>query len=189
MVNLLMADVTVINKVDSANAKDIATVTENIKKLNPNCKIIEAESPVTISDKSVSLKGKKVLIVEDGPTLTHGEMKIGAGYVYAKNNDAGEIVKPRSYAVGSIKNTYEKYSHMEEILPAMGYSNTQIKELEKTINAVDCDMVLIGTPIDLGRLVKINKPCVRVTYSLKQKSGPKLEELVKETLSCKECVK
>jgi predicted GTPase len=180
MVNMVMSDVVILNKVDSATPQDIQKVTQNIRELNPKCKIIEAESPVAMSDETVSLEGKKVLIVEDGPTLTHGEMKIGAGYVYAKRNGAGVIIKPRSYAVGSIKDTYEKYPHMEEILPAMGYSKTQVAELEKTINSIACDIVLIGTPIDLGRLIKINKPYVRITYSLKQKSGPKLQELVKK---------
>jgi predicted GTPase len=189
MINAIMADVVVLNKVDTAKPEDIKTVTENIKTLNPSCKIIEAESPVAVSDKSLDLKGKKVLIVEDGPTLTHGEMKIGAGYVAAKQLGAGEIIKPRKYAVGSIKATYEKYSHMEEILPAMGYSDTQVSELEQTINAVPCDIVLIGTPIDLGRLIKINKPHVRVTYSLKQTGGPALETLISDAIKCKECIK
>lgn len=185
MINAIMADVVIINKVDSAKAEDIKKVIANIKELNPDCKIIEAESPVSVAGESINLKNKKVLIVEDGPTLTHGGMKIGAGYVYAKNNNAGEIIKPRPYSIGSIKTTYEKYPHMEEILPAMGYSRTQVSELEKTINATPADIVLIGTPIDLARLIKINKPHLRVTYALEQKSGPPLEEIVKESLKNK----
>jgi len=181
MTNVLMSDAVVLNKIDSAKKEDIKLVTENIKRLNPKCKIIEARSPVTLADKSVSLKGKKVLVVEDGPTLTHGEMKYGAAYVAAKAHGAKEIVSPIPYAAGSIKGVYKKYSHLVNILPAMGYSKTQVRELEKTVNAVPCDVVVIGTPIDLGRLMKIKKPSVRVTYDL-QEVRPMLKKLVADML-------
>ncbi|MCX5783717.1 MAG: cyclic 2,3-diphosphoglycerate synthase [Elusimicrobia bacterium] len=177
LTNVLLADVVILNKVETAKQQDVELVKANVRRLNPSCKILEAESPVTFSDDKIDIKGKKVLVVEDGPTLTHGEMKYGAGYIAAKNHKAGEIVDPRPYAVGSIKAVYEKYKHVKDILPAMGYDKKQVRELEQTINAVPCDVVLIGTPIDLGRLLKINKPSVRVLYSLKERT-PMLKELV-----------
>jgi len=175
--NIRMADIVVINKVDSAEPKGVETVRRNVAAVNPRAKIILADSEITV-DKPELIKGKRVLVVEDGPTLTHGEMKYGAGAVAAKRFGAKELVKPRKWAVGSIRKTYEKYSHLEDILPAMGYSAQQVAELEQTINAADCDSVVIGTPIDLGGLLKINKPSVRVKYELKER-GQGLEELVK----------
>ena len=166
--NLRSADYVIINKEDSADAQKIKEVEENIKKYNPAAVIIHADSPVTIKD-TESIKGKRVLVVEDGPTLTHGEMEYGAGFIAAKNFGASEIIDPRPYAVDSIKATYEKYSHMEQILPAMGYGSAQMKDLETTINNVDCDVVLGATPIDLTRIIDIKKPYVRVYYDLAEK--------------------
>ena len=133
-------------------------------------------------ESAASIKGKRVLVVEDGPTLTHGDMKFGAGHIAAKNNGAAVIVDPRPYAVGSIKKTFEKYPHVTEVLPAMGYGKKQMKELESTINAADCDLVLIGTPIDLGRLLKINKPALRVTYELDQASIAALKSEIERVM-------
>ena len=175
-VNLRMADLIVINKENTAKKSGIATVLKNSKHANPEAKIIHADSPVVIDGK-VKLRGKKVLVVEDGPTLTHGGMKYGAGFVAAKKAGA-KIVKPRRYAVKSIKQTYEKYPHMEDILPAMGYSKQQLSDLEKTINRVPADYVIIGTPIDLRKIVRMDKPAVRVRYSLKEK-GKEFENAVK----------
>jgi predicted GTPase len=163
--NARLADVVVINKVATADPKDVETVERNIRRINPSARIIRATSPVTVSDPDL-VKGKRVLVVEDGPTLTHGEMTYGAGHVAARKHGVSEIVDPRPFAVGSIRDTFEKYTHVREVLPAMGYGDKQMSELEQTINAADCDVVMIGTPIDLGRLLKINKPAVRVTYEL-----------------------
>jgi len=177
--NARMADVVVINKIGSAKAEDVRTVEENIRRINPGARLIRADSPVTLDDPG-QVRGKRVLVVEDGPTLTHGEMRYGAAHVAARQHGAAEIVDPRPFAVGSIKTTYEKYGHMTEILPAMGYGETQMSELAATINAADCDLVLIGTPIDLGRLLELNKPTMRVRYELDEKStGALREEIVK----------
>ncbi|MCP4245807.1 MAG: GTPase [bacterium] len=175
--NLRMADVVVINKVGTAKAEDIATVQANIAAANPEAKVILANSPVSVPDPD-AVKGKRVLVVEDGPTLTHGEMTYGAGHVAAKRFGAAEIVDPRPWAVGTIKETFAKYDHLTEILPAMGYGRKQMDELEQTINAVDCDLVLIGTPIDLGSLLKINKPAERVTYELGDQAAKALAEAI-----------
>ncbi|MHC4697428.1 MAG: cyclic 2,3-diphosphoglycerate synthase [Planctomycetota bacterium] len=163
--NLRMADVIVINKVGTADPDNVKLVAANARAANPKAKIIKARSPVTV-EHAKAVKGKRVLVVEDGPTLTHGEMTFGAGHVAATNFGARKIVDPRPYAVGSIKKVFQKYTHMKEILPAMGYGRKQMKELERTINAVKCDLVLIGTPIDLGKLLNINKPALRVRYEL-----------------------
>ncbi len=163
--NLRMADVIVVNKVGTAEPENVQTVLANIKTANPNATVVQANSPVTVAD-SDSVKGKRVLVIEDGPTLTHGEMPYGAGHVAARQFGAAEIVDPRPYAQGSIKATFEKYSHVTEILPAMGYGDTQVAELEATIDATPCDLVLVATPIDLGRILKINKPATRVLYEL-----------------------
>lgn len=179
--NARMADVVLINKTGTANPEDVKTVEQNIKRINPNAKIIRAKSPVSVEN-AASIKGKRVLVVEDGPTLTHGGMKFGAGHIAAKNNGAAVIVDPRPYAVGTIKRTFEKYPHVTEVLPAMGYGKKQMKELESTINAADCDLVLIGTPIDLGRLLKINKPALRVTYELDQPSINALKTEIERVL-------
>ncbi|MCX5794584.1 MAG: cyclic 2,3-diphosphoglycerate synthase [Elusimicrobia bacterium] len=165
--NLRMADVVIINKVDTAEAAKVELVEKNIRAANPQAKIIRADSPVTVTDPAL-VKGKRVLVVEDGPTLTHGEMRYGAGHVAARAAGAKEIVDARPYAVGSIKTTFEKYTHLTDILPAMGYGDRQMDELRQTIDATPCDLVIIGTPIDLTKLLKINKPSVRVTYDLKE---------------------
>lgn len=163
--NVRLADVVVINKVGTAKPKDVEIVEANVRRINSDARIIRALSPVTVEDPS-AIKGRRVLVVEDGPTVTHGEMTYGAAHVAARKHGAAAIVDPRPYAVGSIKETFEKYGHVTEVLPAMGYGDKQVSELEATINAADCDLVLIGTPIDLGRLLKINKPSMRVRYEL-----------------------
>jgi predicted GTPase len=166
-VNVRLADVVIVNKVDSATKENIATVIENVRSINKIAKIIKAESVIT-ADRPGLIKGKRVLVVDDGPTLTHGGMAFGAGVIAAKKYGATEIIDPRSYAVGSILAVYEAFSHLGAVLPAMGYSVAQMKELEITINAVDCDSVIAGTPIDLGRLLKLNKPVVRVRYQIEE---------------------
>jgi len=177
--NLRLADVIVINKIDTAYPEDIQIVRENSRSANPGAVIIEAASPIFVENYE-AIKGKKVLVIEDGPTLTHGEMSYGAGYVAAEKYGAAEIVDPRPYAVGSIKETYEKYTQLEVILPAMGYSPKQLKELEETINAVPADLVIVATPINLGKILKINKPYVRVKYELQEIGKPDLEVIIKE---------
>ena len=169
--NLLMADVVVINKMDTAEPENIATVKANIASVNPGATIIEAASPVTVEKPDV-IKGKRCLVVEDGPTLTHGGMKFGAGIVAAEKFGATEIVDPRPWITGTIAETFESYPDIGKLLPAMGYGEQQIKDLEATINAADCDVVIIGTPIDLRRLLHIEKPSVRVTYNLKETGRP-----------------
>jgi len=176
--NLRMADVVVINKVDTADPMNIETVRKNIKKVNPKATIIEAASPITVDNPKL-IKGKKVLVVEDGPTLTHGNMVYGAGTIAAKRLGASEIVDPRTYARGSIKNTFREYAHLGNVLPAMGYGKEQIGELEGTINATPCDVVVIGTPIDLRRLLHLSKPAVRAKYELQEISKPNLEDVLK----------
>jgi predicted GTPase len=179
--NLRMADVVVINKIDTANLDKINLLRENIHKLAPNAVVIDAASPLTI-DHPELIRGKKVLVVEDGPTLTHGEMKYGAGVVAAQKYGAKEIVDPRPYAIGTIKDTYTKYPGIGTLLPAMGYGKKQIQELEDTINAVDCDIVIIGTPIDLSRIIKINKKSIRVKYELQEIGKPDLEEVLSQKI-------
>ncbi len=169
--NLLMADVVVINKMDTAEPENIATVKANIASVNPSATIIEAASPVTVEKPDV-IKGKRCLVVEDGPTLTHGGMKFGAGIVAAEKFGATEVVDPRPWITGTIAETFESYPDIGKLLPAMGYGEQQIKDLEATINAADCDVVIIGTPIDLRRLLHIEKPSVRVTYNLKETGRP-----------------
>jgi len=169
--NLLMADVVVINKMDTAEPENIATVKANIASVNPGATIIEAASPVTVEKPDV-IKGKRCLVVEDGPTLTHGGMKLGAGIVAAEKFGATEVVDPRPWITGTIAETFESYPDIGKLLPAMGYGEQQIKDLEATINAADCDVVIIGTPIDLRRLLHIEKPSVRVTYNLKETGRP-----------------
>lgn len=175
--NFREADVLILNKVDSAEKEGIQRVHENCKIYNPDAVVIDAESPISIEDPDF-IKGKRVLVVEDGPTLTHGGMKYGAGVVAAEKFGAKEIVDPRSWVEGEIKETFKKYPEIGSLLPAMGYSETQIADLEKTINAVDCDAVIIGTPIDLSKLIKINKPAMRVTYDLKEISKPDLDDVL-----------
>lgn len=177
--SLRIADVAIINKISSAKKEDIETVRENIKKVNPKAIIIEADSPIEVEDPEL-IKGKRVLVVEDGPTLTHGEMKFGAGVVASLNNGAKELVDPRPFAVESIQETYRTYPDIGTLLPAMGYGKKQMKDLEETINRADCDVVVIGTPIDLRRVININKPATRVRYYLKELSKPTIEDILRE---------
>jgi len=177
-INFRLADMILINKVDSADAKDVATVVSNAKKFNPKAIVLKAESKITVDDPS-QIKGKKVLVVEDGPTLTHGEMKIGAGTVAAQRFGASKLVDPRPFISGSIRGTFNKYPNIGTLLPAMGYGNAQMKDLEATINRIDCDSVVIGTPINLARFIKINKPFVRVKYDLSSASSGALIKLLK----------
>jgi len=176
-INIRKSGVVIINKIDSANAGDVQELRENIQTLNPKATIIEAASPILV-DHQENIKGKKVLVVEDGPTLTHGEMKFGAAYLAAKKYGAAEIVDPRDYAVGCIKEVYEKYPHISDVLPAVGYSPQQIKDLEATIDKVPCDSIIIGTPIDLSRVVKLNKPYARVRYELQEIGSPDLSDVL-----------
>ena len=176
-VNLRTSDVNIINKVDSASKEAVEIVENNIKKVSPDSTIIKAESTITVDNPEL-IKGKKVLIVEDGPTLTHGEMKMGAGTVAAERFGAEEIVDPRPYAVGTLTETFDKYTHIENVVPAMGYGEQQLKDLEATINNTECDAVIIGTPIDLSRVIEINKPCTRVHYDLDEISSPNLNDIL-----------
>lgn len=176
-VNLRMADVVIINKMETASPEGIAIVRENIAKCAPDAVVIEGASPISVAD-GRKIKGKKVLVIEDGPTLTHGEMTYGAGTVAARKFGAGELIDPRPWAVGSIKETFEKYSHLTNILPAMGYGEKQIRELEQTIDAIDCDLVIAATPIDLTRILKIKRPAVRVGYELQEIGSPTLDDVL-----------
>jgi predicted GTPase len=179
--NLRMADVVVINKVDSASKENIAQVRENIGRANPNALIVEANSPISVDDGDAeTIRGKRVLAVEDGPTLTHGGMSFGAGILAAKKFGASEIIDPRPYAVGSIRDAFQRYPETGPVLPALGYGAKQIAELEATINAAPVDLVLIATPIDLRRIVKINHPTVRVSYELREIGQPTLADILKE---------
>jgi len=175
--NLRMANVVIINKVDTADPKNVEQVKENIRKVNPNAIILDAASPIT-ADKPELIKGRRVLVIEDGPTLTHGNMPYGAGTIAAKRFGASEIVNPKPYAVGSIKETYKKYMHLGTILPAIGYGEKQIAELKETIDRTPCDVVVIGTPIDLRRVMTINKPTVRVKYELQVLGPVSLEQVL-----------
>ena len=176
--NLYLADVFVINKVDTALPENVITVRENLHAINPDAVVIEGASPLFVDDPEV-IRGKRVLVIEDGPTLTHGGMKYGAGWVAARRFGAAEIVDPRPYAVGSIIDTYKKYPDTGMILPAMGYGDQQMRDLEKTINNADVDLVLSGTPIDLTRVIKVNKPMQRVRYELQEIGQPTLLEILK----------
>jgi predicted GTPase len=178
-VNLRMADVVVINKIDSADLAGIEAVRANIAKVNPSAKVIDAASTLRLEDPSV-VEGKRVLVVEDGPTLTHGGMKIGAGVVAAAKYGATEFVDPRPYLVGKLKETFETYPDIGTLLPAMGYGEEQLRDLEATINGTDCDAVVIGTPIDLARVVKIEKPHTRVFYDLQEIGKPDLADVLEE---------
>ncbi len=179
--NLRMADVVVINKLDSAAKADVETLRATIAEVAPNAVVVDAESPVTVDD-GADLKGKRVLVVEDGPTLTHGEMTYGAGVVAAKRAGAASLVDARPWATGSIKDVYEKYPHIGELLPAMGYSAQQREDLAATINSSDADAVLIATPIDLRKIIDITKPAYRARYDLKVISSPSLEDVLTERL-------
>ena len=176
-VNLRRADVIVINKVDTAEQRDIETVRQNIKLHNPTAVVLEMACRVSIPEPFL-VKGQRVLVVEDGPTLTHGEMPYGAGVVAARQSGAAELVDPRPYAVGSIRGTFERFRHLTNLLPAMGYSAIQRHELEETIRRTPCDLVLIATPIDLARVVKLDKPNLRVTYEVEELTKPGLAEML-----------
>lgn len=180
--NVRMADVVIINKVDTADYQNVLTVRDNVRKLNPDALILEAASPVTIEN-SAQIRGKRVLVVEDGPTTTHGEMKYGAGVVAAQRYGAGELIDARPFAVRSIKDTYAKYPNIGQVLPAMGYGRAQMDDLAETINASDADLVVAATPIDLTRILKVNKPMVRVGYELQVIGSPSLEDLLREKFS------
>ena len=177
--NVLGADVFVINKVDTAQPDAVISVRDNLRRLNPDALVIEAASPLFVDNPS-EIKGKRVLVIEDGPTLTHGGMKYGAGFVAARRFGAAEIVDPRPFAVKSIAKTYEKYPKTGPILPAMGYGDSQIKDLEETIKRADVDLVIIGTPIDLTRVLTIDKPFQRVRYELQEIGQPTLESILRE---------
>ncbi len=178
--NLRMADCVIINKIETADSSGIQIVRENIAKINPDALVIQAASPMSV-EQSELLRDKKVLVIEDGPTLTHGEMPFGAGVIAAKQFGA-KLVDPRPFAVGSILKTYEKYPHIGNLLPAMGYSEQQIKELKTTINNSDAEMVLIATPIDLGRLLDLKTPAVRLKYELQEIGEPTLENVLAKLL-------
>jgi len=177
--NVRMADVVLINKINTADFEGVNTVRTNIRAINPSAVIVEAASPIFVEDPT-GIQGKRVLVVEDGPTLTHGGMSYGAGTVAARRLGAAEIVDPRPYAVGSIKETFDKYPSTGPVLPAMGYGPQQIRELEETINATPCELVVVATPIDLRRVAKINKPCERVRYELQEIGQPTLADLLQD---------
>ncbi|HOJ36942.1 MAG TPA: cyclic 2,3-diphosphoglycerate synthase [Ignavibacteriales bacterium] len=177
--SLRIADAVVINKIDTADRDDILYVRENIRECNPKATVIDGASPIFVDNPEI-IKGKRVLVVEDGPTLTHGEMTYGAGVVAAEIYGASELVDPRPYTVASITATYEKYPNIGILLPAMGYGEQQLKDLETTINNTECDAVIIGTPIDLGRYIKINKPYTRVRYELQEIGANTVESVLKE---------
>ena len=176
-VTLRLADVVVINKMDSASPEGIQIVRENIDKVAPHAIVIDGASPIRVDDPSV-IKGKKVLVIEDGPTLTHGGMKIGAGTVAAKKYGAAELVDPRPFTVGKLSETFKIYPNIGTLLPAMGYSEQQLKDLEETIKKTECDSVVIGTPIDLSRIIKIDKPKTRVYYDLQEIGDPNLKQVI-----------
>jgi predicted GTPase len=173
--NVRMAGVVVVNKVDTARPEDVETVVANIRLVNPTAVVVEAESPVTLDD-GPTLEGKRVLVVEDGPTITHGEMPWGAGTVAARQAGAVELVDPRPFAVGSIADTFVKYPAIGPVLPAMGYGDEQLRELEATIDAADCDVVVTGTPMNLARLIDVRHPVRHARYALADHGTPTLAE-------------
>ena len=181
-VNLRMADIVVINKIDTANPDNISQLRANIHLMAPEAILIEAASPIHV-DQAENIRGKKVIVIEDGPTLTHGEMQFGAGIVAAQKYGAKEIIDPRPFAIGSIKQTYQKYPNIGRLLPAMGYGQEQTKELETTINNSDAELVIIGTPIDLSRIMQIDKNYVRVSYELQEIGKPDLKEILQKRFS------
>jgi predicted GTPase len=177
--NLRLADVVVINKIDSAYPEDVEEVRMNIRNVNPQAVIVEAASPIAVDDPSL-ISNKRVMVIEDGPTVTHGEMTYGAGTVAAQKFGASELVDPRPYLKGSLLETFEKYPDIGALLPAMGYGQKQIEDLEATINSTDCEAVIIATPVDLRRVIKINKPSTRVTYELQVLGKPDLADIIKQ---------
>ena len=176
--NFLLADMLIVNKVETAKPEDLQTVLDNCQAYNPEAEVVQCRSAITVDEPEL-IRGKRALVVEDGPTLTHGGMSYGAGWFAAQNSGAAEIVDPVPYAVGSIKDTYEAYPNSRRVLPAMGYGEDQIRELEATINAVDADVVVEGTPIELGRVLKINKPVANVRYELEELEPGAIERAVK----------
>ncbi len=175
--NAMMADLLIINKIDSATQEQIQTIKRNMQKINNSATIIEAKSPVSVQDPKL-IEGKHVLVVEDGPTLTHGNMSFGAGTVAANKFKAKDIIDPRPWAIGTIKEVFDTFQQLGNVLPAMGYNKEQIEELETTINNIPCDSVIVGTPIDIGKLMNINKPLVRVKYSLEEIGNPNLNDIL-----------
>jgi predicted GTPase len=177
--NFRRADVLIINKLDTAAKENVEKVIENIKAVNPTATVIRAGSPISVQNGG-EITGKRVLVIEDGPTVTHGGMAFGAGIVAASKYGAAEVVDPRPFAVGSIKKTFEKYRHLDKVLPAMGYGETQVKELAETINRIDCDLIISGTPIDLNRLIKTRQPMLPVGYELEEIGSPTLEDVLEK---------
>jgi len=177
--NFRRADVIVINKMDTADKESVEILLDNIKTYNPDATVIRANSTIHVEG-SEEIAGKSVLVIEDGPTLTHGEMAFGAGIVAAKKFGAAKIIDPRPFAVGSIKATFQKFTHLDSVLPAMGYGKEQIAELSQTIEKADCDVVIGATPIDLGRVVKTNKRILRVTYDLEEIGSPNLDDILRK---------
>jgi predicted GTPase len=177
--NLRMADVCVVNKLDSAPAEGVEAVLASIEELNPAAEVVRANSPIGIEGDAEEIRGKRVLAIEDGPTLTHGGMAYGAAVLAAREHGAAELVDPRPFAVGSIAETFRKYPHVSELLPAMGYGRAQMEELRETIARSDADLVLIGTPIDLRRIVDLDKPAMRVTYRLEEVGSPTIEDVLR----------
>jgi predicted GTPase len=177
--NFRRAGVLIINKMDTAKQENVDKVMANIRAYNPEATVVRAKSPITVPD-GEQIRGKSVLVVEDGPTLTHGEMDFGAGIVAAKKYGASNIVDPRPFAVGSIQETFAKYTHLDRVLPAMGYGKSQINELSRTIDKAECDLVISATPIDLGRVIKSNKKILRVTYDLEEIGTPDLKEILRD---------
>jgi predicted GTPase len=175
--NFRRADVLIINKLDTAAKENVDKVLENIKAVNPAATVIRAGSPISVQNGG-EITGKRVLVIEDGPTVTHGGMAFGAGIVAASKYGAAEVVDPRPFAVGSIKKTFEKYRHLDKVLPALGYGETQVKELAETINRIDCDLIISGTPIDLNRLIKTRQPMLQVGYELEEIGSPTLEDVL-----------
>lgn len=186
-VNLRQADVVIINKIETAPPEGVEEVRRNIEKVNPKAVVIDAASPITVQHPEV-IRNKRVLVLEDGPTLTHGGMKIGAGVVAAKKFGAAELVDPRPFTVGKITETFEHYPGIGTLLPAMGYGDQQLHDLEQTINRTDCDSVVVGTPIDLGRILKINKPHTRVLYDLQEIGKPDLKDVLGRFLKEKKLI-
>jgi predicted GTPase len=179
--NVRMADVVLINKIDTAPRSSIELLRKNIKELNPHAVVLEAASPTSV-DRPELVKGKAVVVIEDGPTLTHGGMSFGAGIVAAKKYNAGKIVDPKPYAVGSIKEAYVKYPQMGALIPALGYGKKQIKELEASINNTPADSIVMATPVDLRKFTKLNKPAAKIDYELEERSGPSLDNILKKYL-------
>jgi predicted GTPase len=177
--NFLRADVIIINKVDSADPRCVRTVAENIRKHNPKSVVLQANSRI-LADNPALIRGKRALVVEDGPTLTHGGMSFGAGVVAAKTYGASFVVDPRQAAAGSLREMFARYPQIGALLPAMGYNENQMRDLEETIRRTECDVVIVATPVDLTRLLRIEKPTVRVRYELEQISGPLLESILNE---------